>query len=247
MPACVRAPVVAGTLHAVAAVPTVSVLVPTLDEERRIAATLDHLAALPGRFEVIVADGGSRDATVALARAHPSAPRVVVAPVGGRGAQCNAAAALARGEVLLVLHADSRLPAGAHASLAEAWRAGAAGGNFVLRFDGADVFARGLAVVYALLRRVGIYYGDSSVWLRREAWDALGGVRELPIMDDLDLVRRLERLGSTRCLPGPATTSDRRWRARGIPRTVAAWVVIQVLWWLGVPERRLARLYRAVR
>ncbi len=225
----------------------VSVLVPTLHEAGTITATLDHLAALPGRFEVVVADGGSRDATVALARAHPSAPQVVVARGGGRGRQLNAGAEVARGDVLLILHADSRLPASAHDALAGAWRAGIAGGNFALRFEGGDAFARGLAAVYALLRRHGIYYGDSSVWLRREVWDALGGVRELPVMDDLDLARRLERHGRTACLPGPATTSDRRWRARGIPRTVAAWVVIQVLWWLGVPERLLARLYRVVR
>ncbi len=225
----------------------VSLLVPTLQEERTIGATLDHLAGLPGRFEVVVADGGSRDATVALARAHPSAPRVVVAAGGGRGRQLNAAAAVARGDVLLVLHADSRLPAGAWAALEGAWRAGVAGGNFALRFDGGDAFARGLTAFYAMLRRLGVYYGDSSLWLRREVWDVLGGVRELPVMDDLDLARRLERHGRTACLPGPATTSDRRWRARGIPRTVAAWVVIQVLWWLGVPERPLARLYRVVR
>ncbi len=225
----------------------VSVLVPTLEEEGRILGTLDHLAALPGRFEVVVADGGSRDGTVALARAHPSAPRVVVAAGGGRGRQLNAAARVARGEVLLVLHADSRLPPGAYDALDAAWRAGAAGGNFALRFDGGDAFARGLTAFYALLRRLGIFYGDSSIWLRREVWDVLGGVRELEIMDDLDLARRLVRRGPTACLPGPATTSDRRWRVRGIPRTVAAWVVIQVLWWLGVPERRLARLYRVVR
>jgi len=225
----------------------VSVLVPTLEEEQGVGPVLDHLARLDGRLEVVVADGGSRDRTVALARAHPSAPQVVVAPGGGRGRQLNAAAALARGDVLLVLHADSRLPPTAYASLASAWRDGVAGGNFALRFDGGDAFARGLEAVYALLRRLGIYYGDSSVWLRREAWEALGGLRELAIMDDLDLVRRLERHGPTRCLPGPATTSDRRWRARGVPRTVLAWVVIQVLWWLGVPPRRLARLYGVVR
>ncbi|HEV2753730.1 MAG TPA: hypothetical protein VGV36_07835, partial [Solirubrobacteraceae bacterium] len=79
------------------------------------------------------------------------------------------------------------------------------------------------------------------------AWEHLGGFRELPIMDDYDLVRRLEVLGPTRCLPGPATTSDRRWRAMGIPRTLASWWVIRWLYVAGVPAERLASLYRVVR
>jgi glycosyltransferase involved in cell wall biosynthesis len=86
---------------------TVSVLVPTLQEERTIAATLDHLAALPGTWEVVVADGGSRDATVALARAHPSVPRVLV-QAGGRAAQCNAAAAAATGQALYMVGVPPR-------------------------------------------------------------------------------------------------------------------------------------------
>ena len=104
-----------------------------------------------------------------------------------------------------------------------------------------------LGAVYRFQRRHGYYYGDSSVWLRREAFDALGGYREIPIMDDYDLVRRLERLGRTRCLPGPATTSARRWRAMGIPRTVLAWFLIRWLYVAGVSPQRLARLYRVVR
>lgn len=226
--------------------PLVSVLVPTLREERALPATLDHLAALPGNWEVVVADGGSRDASVAVARAHPVGARVLHAE-GGRAAQCNTAARAARGDVLLFLHADSRLPVDAYASLAQAAREGAAGGNFALRFDGGDAFARVLGRVYAFQRRHGLYYGDSSMWLTRAAWEHLGGFCELPIMDDYDLVRRLEALGPTRCLPGPATTSDRRWRAMGIARTLVSWWVIRWLYVAGVPAQRLAALYRVVR
>jgi len=224
----------------------VSVLIPTLEEAHTLPGTLDHLAALPGRFEVLVADGGSRDGTAAAARAHPSQPRLLRCQ-GGRAAQCNAAAAAARGDVLVVLHADSRLPRDAYASLAGAWRAGANGGNFALRFEGRDAFARLLGRVYAFQRRRGFYYGDSSMWLRREAWERLGGFRELPIMDDYDLVRRLERLGPTACLPGPATTSDRRWRAMGVARTLISWWVIRWLYVAGVAPERLVALYRVVR
>jgi rSAM/selenodomain-associated transferase 2 len=228
--------------------PLVSILIPTLDEAAELPHLLDHLAALPGLWETIVADGGSRDATLHIAREHPLKP-VLVEHHGGRAAQLNAAARLATGDILLFLHADSRLPRDAHASLGAAWREpSVVGGNFALRFgDGRGAFERVLGAVYRRRRRRGLYYGDSSVWVRRSTFEALGGYREIPIMDDYDFTRRLECRGATRCLPGPATTSARRWRARGIPRTVLAWVVIRHLYLAGVSPERLARLYRAVR
>jgi rSAM/selenodomain-associated transferase 2 len=230
--------------------PLVSVLIPTLDEAGELPHLLDHLAALHGHWETIVADGGSRDATRQIAADHSLKPRVIEQP-GGRAAQLNAAARAAGGDVLLFLHADSRLPRDAYASLAEASRApGVRGGNFALRFgdDGRGGFERLLGAIYRLQRRHGLYYGDSSIWVTRESFDALGGFREIAIMDDYDFVRRLEHgPGATRCLPGPATTSARRWRRAGIARTVLAWFVIRRLYVAGVPPHHLARLYRAVR
>lgn len=229
--------------------PLVSILIPTLNEAGELPHLLDHLAARHGHWEPIVADGGSRDATREIAREHPLRPRVIT-QTGGRGAQLNAAARIATGDILLFLHADSRLPRDAYASLAEAGRApDVQGGNFALRFDdGSGAFERLLGAVYRLQRRHGLYYGDSSVWVRRARFEALGGFREIAIMDDYDFVRRLERgPGTTRCLPGPATTSARRWRRAGIARTVLAWFVIRRLYVAGVPADHLARLYRAVR
>ena len=117
------------------------------------------------------------------------------------------------------------------------------GGNFELRFDGADRFSRLLGGWYALQRRAGVYYGDSAIWVRARTFRQLGGFRPLPIMEDYDFVRRLERRGSTRCLPGPAVTSARRWQRLGIPRTVFAWVAIRWLFLAGVDPKRLARIY----
>jgi len=227
--------------------PLVSLVVPVLDEAAALPGLLDHVAALPGRWEVVVADGGSRDGTPDLAARHPLRPHVLHAP-RGRSRQQNAGAAAARGDALVFLHADSRLPDGAYAALRRALAdPRRPGGNFALRFAGEDRFSRVLTAWYRVQRRLGVYYGDSTLWLRRGTWEALGGFRELAIMEDYELVRRLERRGRTACLPGPAITSARRWRRVGVPRTVLAWVVIRWLWIAGVPADRLARLYRTVR
>lgn len=228
-----------------AARPLVSVVVPVLEEANGIDALLDHLAELDdGALEVIVADGGSRDGTAERAERHPAAPRVL-RTAAGRALQQNAGAAAAEGELLVFLHADSRLPGQALGSLRAALREPALlGGNFALRFDGRDAFSRALTAHYRLQRRLGIYYGDSTLWLRRSAWEALGGFAPLPIMEDYDLVRRLERAGRTACLPGPARTSSRRWLAAGAGRTFLVWVVIRWAWIAGVPAERLVGLYR---
>ena len=227
--------------------PLVSVIVPVLDESRSLPDLLDHLAGLNGRFEVLVVDGGSSDQTVAIARAHPLVHRVLERPPG-RAGQLNAGAAEARGEVLLFVHADSRLPTDAYGSLRAACSdPSIIGGNFELRFEGDDWFAWALAAVYRSMRRLGYYYGDSSIFVRTAIYEELRGFRALPIMDDYDLARRLERRGQTACLPGPALTSARRWRRYGIPRTVASWLVIWALYEAGVPPVRLAGLYRHAR
>ena len=229
--------------------PAISVCVCTLQESTQIGALLDHLAALQGgeRMQVIVADGGSTDGTAALARGHGRAD-VVIEVEGGRALQLNAAAAAATGELLVFLHADSRLPPRAIPTLrAAAQDPGLHGGNFALRFDGLGTFSALLSAVYRAQRRLGFYYGDSTLWLRREAFDALGGFRELPIMDDYDLVRRLEARGRTAALPGPTTTSARRWQAIGITRTLASWWLIRWLYVAGVPAERLQHWYRVVR
>jgi rSAM/selenodomain-associated transferase 2 len=220
-----------------------------LDEEAGLPALLDHVAGLAGAWEVIVADGGSRDATAAIARAR--GVRVVEAP-RGRAAQQDAGAAVARGDVLVFLHADSRLPPDAHALLARALAdPRVVGGNFALRFDGGDAFSRVLGAVYAVQRGLGVWYGDSTIWVRPEVFATLGGFPEVPVMEDFLLARALRRTGGRtprlRGRGGPASTSSRRWRALGVPRTVLSWVVIRWLFLLGVAPERLARLYRVVR
>lgn len=224
----------------------ISIVVPVLDEEQTLPTLLDHLAALPGELEVVIVDGGSRDRTVSLAQARsdqPPHPRLINAR-RGRARQLNDGARHAHGDVLLFMHADSTLPHTAHRSVCEAISdPSVIGGNFALRFDGNDRFSRVLTVWYALQRRLGIYYGDSSIWVRRSTFASLGGFCDLAIMEDYDFARRMKRAGATVCLPGPATTSPRRWHQLGLARTVAAWIVIRWLFLAGVPPNRLARLY----
>jgi hypothetical protein len=232
---------------ALVADPLLSIVVPVLNEAAALPALLDRLAALPGRTEVVVVDGGSTDDTEQLARAHPSAPIVCATPAG-RARQMNCGATEAGGDVLLFLHADTVLPDDTYDAIVDALRDGRVqGGNFTLRFDGGDRFSRALGAWYRAQRRAGIYYGDSALFVRREVFDHLGGYRPLPIMEDYDFVRRLEKRGRTACLPGPAVTSARRWRALGVPRTVFSWVVIRWLFLAGVSPARLARLYRPAR
>jgi rSAM/selenodomain-associated transferase 2 len=222
----------------------ISIIVPTLNE----AATMRDLAATMGRlrgeFEVIVCDGGSADATVETAR--QCGLRVIEAP-RGRGPQMNAGAGLAKGETLLFLHADTRLPEDALAHVAAALTDDrVCGGNFSLIFGGDTREARLLTRIYPFLRMGGMIYGDSAIFVRRRVFDSMGGYREYPIFEDCDLYRRMRRLGRFVRLNACATTSSRRFEGRFI-RTFALWTLMQVLYWLGMNPNLLNRLYKPLR
>jgi rSAM/selenodomain-associated transferase 2 len=226
----------------------ISVVIPTLNEAARIAGLVQALRDQPGACEVIVVDGASTDATVALAR-EAGADAVIVAP-RGRGQQLAAGVARARGEVLWFLHADTEVPLGALATLTQAMAADPAcpGGNFRLLFDGDDRFARWLEGFYAWLRRRGYYYGDSGVFIRRHVLDRLGGIRPIALMEDYDLVRRLERVGRTICIAAPPLrTSCRRFVGRHPVAIVAGWVRIHLLFLCGRAPGGLAVLYDSER
>jgi rSAM/selenodomain-associated transferase 2 len=227
--------------------PLVSVVVPVLDEAGELPRALDRLAALAGAWEVLVVDGESRDRTVQLARTHPLGPRVLTAG-RGRASAMNAGAAVASGDVLLFLHADTALPHDAYRHLAAALADPAvAGGSFRVRFGGGDRFAELLGAIAAVQQRLGVVYGDSAIFARASVFRSLDGYRDLPIMEDYDFARRLRRAGRTVRLGAEVVTSDRRWRERGRLRTVSTWAAIQALYSAGLEPTRLARLYRAVR
>ncbi len=223
-----------------------SIIIPTLDEAPTIGATLAALAALRGPTEVIVVDGGSSDATVAIAHAQGAH---VLPSERGRGAQLHAGACVARGDVLWFLHADTAPPVDAYAQIntALARDAQAVGGNFAIRFDGTDTPARFLTWLYPKLRRIGLCYGDSAFFVRRAVYAQVGGFQAFPIFEDLDLLRRLWRRGRFVHLAAEVVTSSRRFAGRSFTRTFARWAILQGLYWLGVHPRTLCRLYAPVR
>lgn len=226
--------------------PCVAIVVPALDEARRIGALVGALAREEGPIDIVVADGGSTDGTAAEAAA--AGARVVSAP-RGRGQQLARGIAEARGEIVWMVHADTQVPEGAVAAIRRALADPAAiGGNFRLEFDGGTDFARWLTGFYAWFRRRGLYYGDSGIFVRRPALDRLGGIRPIALMEDFDLGRRMERAGPTVCVETPAlVTSSRRFQGRRPAAIVAEWVLVHALWYLGASPALLARVYRSTR
>jgi len=219
--------------------PTLSVVVPALDEEERIAGLVAGLAREPG-VEVVVADGGSGDATAAAAAALGG--RVVTAR-RGRACQMNAGAAAAAGEALLFLHADTALPRGfAPLVLGALGGEGVAGGAFSFATDSPR---RSLRAIERLAnwraRRLGIVFGDQAIFTSRRDFEAVGGFPELPVMEDRELVRRLRRRGRFLVLAARAVTSARRWHERGVWRTSGTNLAITWAHEAGVPAATLAR------
>jgi rSAM/selenodomain-associated transferase 2 len=222
----------------------ISVVIPALNEAARLPSLLRALRAESVACETVVVDGGSEDGTAEAARLA-GATLVLSAP-RGRGQQMAAGAAAARGSALLFLHADTTFPSGGLLALDALLRTRpeVVGGNYRLAFDGEDGFSRWLAGFYAAIRALGFWYGDSGIFVRRAAYDALGGVRPIAVMEDYDLVRRMKRAGPTACLAEPPlVTSSRRFEGRSPPAIVLGWARIHVLYWLGASPERLALLY----
>ena len=225
----------------------ISVIIPVLNEATRLPRLILGLRESVMPCEVIVVDGGSDDGSAEIAAALGAR---VIRGGRGRGQQLVVGAAVARGEVLLFLHADSVFPAGGLDAVDWLMHSDPAlvGGCFRLVFDGDDGFSRWLTGFYGWLRRRGIYYGDSGIFVRRAVYHAIGGVQPIALMEDFDFVRRLERSGPTGCVTEPPlVTSSRRFGGRHPVAIVAGWLRIHLLYALGIAPDRLAALYDAER
>jgi rSAM/selenodomain-associated transferase 2 len=222
---------------------SVSVVIPTLNAADDLAAAIETVAASPLVREIVVADGGSDDATLALAE---SAGTRIISATRGRGSQLAAGAAAATGEWLMFLHADCRLAPGWASAVALFLAApGAAerAGYFDFALDNPKPAARRLERLVGWRCRVlGLPYGDQGLLIGRRFYDALGGFAPIPLMEDVELVRRIGRKG-LRPLGVAALSSARRYRDEGFVIRPLRNLFCLSLYFAGIAPRRIARLY----
>lgn len=219
-----------------------AIVIPTLDEAETIAGIVRWAAREAER--VVVSDGGSTDGTPELARA---AGAIVVEGPPGRGGQLARGAAAAEGvDILLFLHADTRLPDGAGREVRRAVAGGATGGGFRVRFDSPRPLVQllGSRLVNLRTRWTRCPLGDQAQFATADAFRAAGGFPDWPLFEDLELARRLKRRGRIEILPLVAVTSARRFERLGVARTIATNWLLLTLYLLGVAPERLARIYR---
>ena len=218
-----------------------SIVIPVLNEAAEIETALRALAPLRERgCEVIVADGGSSDGTPEIAGSL--ADKILTAK-RGRASQMNAGAAVANGDVLLFLHADTRLLDDADRIVREDM---AGSGKFWGRFD-VQFSQGGLPLIAAMMnlrsRLTGIATGDQAIFVSRATFEKAGGFPEIPLMEDIALSKALKRSGPPLCLRAKVTTSPRRWHTRGVLRTVLLMWRLRMAYYFGAAPERLARLY----
>ena len=222
-----------------------SVIIPTLNESASIGDLIAALKHCTPPVEVIVADGGSTDDTVE--RAKVAGVKVIRAQTG-RGSQMHAGAVAAEGDVLWFIHADTIPPPVAAGAIASALRSpGVVAGNFTIKFDGDYFAAVFLTWLYPKLRLLGLVYGDSAIFVRRDVYERVGGFRPFPLFEDLDLIGRLKSEGQILTLPVTVITSSRRFENRSFVITLIRWILLQLLYWVGVSPSTLGRMYHPVR
>ena len=222
-----------------------SIIIPVLDEAANISAALAALGPLRARgTEIVVVDGGSSDATIALAKPFADA---VIAGDRGRAVQMNAGAARARGDVLLFLHADTRLPPDADRLVLEALADSPhAWGRFDVTIEGRHPLLTVVALfMNARSRLTGIATGDQAMFVARSAFNAVSGFPEIALMEDIETSRRLKGISPPRCLRARVTTSGRRWENRGVLRTILLMWRLRLAYFFGAKPEDLLRRYES--
>lgn len=220
-----------------------SVIVPVLNEAANLPGLCDHLMLLSRQgAEVILVDGGSEDGSSALIECLGF--RLIRAP-RGRALQMNAGAAVASGNVLLFLHADTRLPSSALQLVTSQVKSAMAWGRFDVVIDGEPAMLKVVAWLMNRRSRItGIATGDQALFMTRAAFDAVGGFPQQPLMEDIEISRRLRRFVPPICLTDRVHTSGRRWEQRGLWRTIFLMWRLRWAYWRGVPASQLAKAYR---
>ena len=223
----------------------ISVIVPVLNEETMIAATLESLLPLEP-YEIIVVDGGSTDRTREIAMGLGG---FVLSSERGRARQMNHGAARAGGDVLLFLHADTRLPASAFADIAAALAdPRCVGGRFDVELEGSHWMLKFIgALINWRSRATKVGTGDQALFVRREVFLRMGGYPDIPLMEDIALCRALKRKGGIACLRSRVVTSARRWENDGVWRTIVRMWTLKLLYLVGVSPARLQQFYADTR
>ncbi|MBI5327641.1 MAG: TIGR04283 family arsenosugar biosynthesis glycosyltransferase [Deltaproteobacteria bacterium] len=218
---------------------SISVIIPTLNEEDNLEHTLKSVGQ---DAEIIIADAGSSDSTIKIANGFTDK---IIMSEKGRGAQMDNGARMATGDIFLFLHADTRLPDGWMEKVAEALKdAKVVGGGFRLKINsGKFSFSIIEAIVNLRSRRLGFIYGDQAIFVRRDVFLSVGGFMGLPLMEDVDLMRRLKKVGKVILVDAQASTSPRRWEKRGVLRTTLRNWMFLSLYYLGVSPQKLYKCY----
>ncbi len=228
----------------------ISVIIPTFNEELTIGKTLDVLARLVNVDEIIIVDGGSTDKTIEIAENSKRAKKlkVVNCSEANRGKQLHEGTKHASGEIFWFLHADTRPVLGCAGQIKSFMRyEEIVGGNFEVVFDGNSHWARFLTKLYPQLRAIGLIYGDSAIFARRSTYEKIRGYKPLPLFEDVDFYKRLQKKGQFKYISLPVTTSSRRFESRSFVWTFAGWSIFQGLYWIGLPPRLLAKGYKVIR
>lgn len=220
----------------------ISIIIPSLNEEEYINQTLTHLISLPGDFEIIVVDGGSRDGTLAVVKKFIKVK--LVSSEKGRGIQMNNGAKIAKGKVLLFLHADTLLPYNAYPSiLAFMQNEKNVGGSFYLKLDKDHL----LLDFYSWCSKLNMElftYGDHAIFIRKRIFEQIGGYKKIPLMEDVEIQRRLRMAGRFKKLDSAVTSSSRRFEKTGTIRQLLIDVFLILSFKLGVSPGKLKKFYK---
>jgi len=228
----------------------ISVILPTINEELTIEKTLEALSRLVNVSEIIVVDGGSIDNTLAIIENFEKIKSIslVKTELANRGAQLHKGAQSATGNIFWFIHADTRPIQGSGKQIKRfAKYSTVVGGNFEVIFSGKSFWAKFLTWLYPNLRSIGLAYGDSAFFVKRDVYEEVGGFRDFPIFEDIDLLRRLKKKGRFVNLKMPVTTSSRRFENRSFLFTFAKWSLFQGLYWIGVSPRFFGKSYKQIR
>ena len=228
----------------------VSVIIPTYNEEQAIQKTLEALARLQNVSEVVIVDGGSTDKTVEIIENFKKIKnlKLVRFGVANRGRQLHEGTRNATGDIFWFIHADTRPVQGSGRQIKALMRyKQVVGGNFNVVFEGKSRWARFLTWLYPHLRSVGLIYGNSAIFARKETYERIKGFKPIPLFEDVDFYKRLRRRGEFHYVNLPVTTSSRRFENDSFLWAFLKWSALQGLYWVGFPPRLLAKGYKQIR